>query len=301
MSEPRLFLSAGFDCEPLAARSPQCGGPDTWEESEKKVLEIAQVFRERKLEAGCSFNLTPEAAKAQPDLYKGLREEGFYIGLQPNIPGFRYPTYDRDLGLYSAAQQREIIRLCKEDFEEAMGFSTTSYLPCCGSRSDATAGILVELGFKEFNMSGPGRWPKDRPDKVTVGLFPFPHKASAQHRCLAGDLDLLVIPNTVDLSGKYMRNDWCPNDIRGENPVCEETRAMFRDIVDTYIELGLLMNWPILVLRPVGHNTRFCNVENVEYVTDYIFEAAEKFGLKAVPADPPAIRAEAERLGWFDK
>jgi len=299
VEDKRLFLSAGFDCEPLAAKSPSCGGPESWEESEKKVLEIAQIYRERGLEAGCSFNLTPEAAKAQPDLYKGLRDEGFYIGLQPNIPGFRYPTYDKKLGKYSADEQREIIRLCKEDFEAAMGFSTTSYLPCCGSRSDATASILVELGFKELNMSGPGRWTEGWPDRVTVGLFPFPHKASAQHRCLAGDLDLLVIPNTVDMTGKYSRSPGTPNDIRSENPVSDETWEMYRDIIDTYIELGLLMDYPLLVVRPVGHNTNRNNCENVAYLADYVTEAAEKFGLELVPADPPGIRTEAERLGWF--
>ncbi len=297
MGESKIFLSAGFDCEPLEAKSPGCGGPATWQESEKQVLTIAQIYRERNLVDACSFNLTPEAARAQPDLYKSLHDEGFYIGLQPNIPGFRFPTYDRKLGLYSADEQRDIIRLCLDDFEDAMGFTTTTYLPCCGSRSDETASILFELGFEVFIQSGPGRYPKDRPDMITVGLFPFPHKASRTHRCLAGDLDLLVIPNTVDVTGKYSRYGWCPGDPRPEAPVCEETHAMYRDIIDSWLELGLAMGVPIIPLKVGGHNTARGAAANIAYLADYCLEAGDRFGLELVPASPLDIRREAERVG----
>jgi len=299
MSTGLLYLMGTYDCEPLAARSPQCGGPQSWQESEEKVLEITELYRARGLLDALSFHLTPEAAKAQPELYQGLRDKGVYLGIQPNVPGFRYPTYDRDLGLYSPDEQREIIRLAKEDFEEALGFGTETYTTCCGSRSHETASILVEIGYTVYRPPGPGRLDRSRPDKVTVGLFPFPYKASAKHMCLAGELDLLCIPTTVDLSGKYWRSDWCPNDLRGENPVSDETRTMFRHIIDTTIELGQLMGVPVNNIQIVGHNTARCAAENIAYALDYVCEAAEREGLKLVPISPARIREEADRVGWL--
>jgi hypothetical protein len=295
----RLYFLGGYDCEPLSECSPQCGGPLTWDESERKVLEIADIYRKAGMVAGCQFHLTPEAAKAQPDLYRSLRDEGFYIGVQPNVPGFRFPTYNRDLGLYSAEEQREIIRAAREDFEAAMGFATTTYTTCCGSRSDATMAILVENGYKEYRPPGPGRMEPGRPDKTTVGMFPFPYPASDKHRCLAGCLDLLVLPTTVDQSGKWKRNSWCPADPRGECPVNETTWEMYRDVIDSNIELGLVLDVPLKTIHLGGHNTRFCEAENVAYVVDYCKQAATKYGLELVPISPPELRAEAVRTGWL--
>ncbi|HJN16757.1 MAG TPA: hypothetical protein QGH10_14730 [Armatimonadota bacterium] len=297
MSDNKLYLIGQYDCEPLAAKSPQCGGPQTWQESEQKVLEVAGIYRERGLLGALGFHLTPEAAKAQSDLYKGLHAEGIFMGLQINVPGFRYPTYDRDLGLHSPDEQREIIRLGLEDFEEALGFSTTCYTACCGSRSHATASILVEQGFKVFRPPGAGRLAWDRPDKTTVGMFPYPYKASSEHMCLAGDLDLLCIPVGNDVTGKYKRSEWAPGDLRGENPVSDETREMYRYIVDSTIDLGRLLDVPLQNVQAVGHNTDRCEGENVAYVLDYIREAADKKGLELVPISPVGLRGEAERIG----
>ena len=299
MSSSMLYLMGTYDCEPLAARSPQCGGPQSWQESEEKVLEITDLYRSRGLLDALSFHLTPEAAKGQPDLYKDLRDQGVYIGIQPNVPGFRYPTYDRDLGLYSPDEQREIVRLAKEDFEEALGFGTETYTTCCGSRSNETAAILVETGYTVYRPPGPGRMSRSRPDKTTVGMFPFPYKASARHMCLAGELDLLCIPTTVDLSGRYRRSDWCPNDLRGENPVSDETREMFRHITDTTIELGRLLGVPLNNIQVVGHNTARCAAENIAYALDYVREAAEREGLKLAPISPAGLRQAATEAGWL--
>ncbi len=299
MAKQRLYLMGTYDCEPLAAKSPQCGGPQTWQESEEKVLEITEIYRREGLLEALSFHLTPEAARAQAELYKGLHEQGVYMGIQPNIPGFRYPTYDRDLGLYPPAQQREIIRLAKEDFEEAMGFGTITYTTCCGSRSNETASILVEMGYKVYRPPGPGRLDKSRPDKTTVGMFPFPFRASAQHMCLAGDLDLLCIPTTVDITGKYRRSAWCPNDLRGENPVGEETWEMYRYIINTNIELGLELGVPLVTIQVVGHNTAQCHGENIARALDYVRQAADKYEMELVPISPAGLREEAERVGWI--
>lgn len=300
MSDHRLFLISGFDCEPLQGKSPACGGPQTWHESEKQVLALAEVFRTRDLIAACGFHLTPEAAKAQPQLYTSLADEGFFLGIQPNIPGFRYPSHDRDLGLYQPDEQREIIRQAKEDFEEALGHSTTCYTACCGSRSNATNAILVEMGYREFHLPVPGRLLEGRPDRTTVGLFPFPHHLSERHRCLAGGLDLYGLPGTGDLTGKYkLSGGWAPADLRGEYPTTDETREMYRYIIDTNIELMELMDVPIKLIFTVGHNTRYCQIENVEFHVDYVFEAAQKHGLEVVPTDPARLHAEADRIGAF--
>ncbi len=264
MTDRRLFWFSCYDLEPIAARSPQCGGPETWAESEAKIKEIAEAFRSRGVVQACLLNATPEAAKVHADLLRSLAAEGFHIGIQPNVPAFRYPTYDRDLGLYSAQEQREIIKLALADFEDALGMTTTTYTPCCGSRSNDTHPILAELGFRQVRMPAPGRWDPSRPDRCTVGVFPAPYHASAKHRLLAGDLDLYVFPNTGDKTGKYQRKPGYPADLRGEYEVGEETWRMYREIIDTHLQLLLALDVPVKWINSNGHNTARCAIENVD-------------------------------------
>ena len=40
----KIYFSYFVDCEPLAAKSPRCGGPASWEVSERTVRAIRQSF-----------------------------------------------------------------------------------------------------------------------------------------------------------------------------------------------------------------------------------------------------------------
>jgi hypothetical protein len=299
MTDNRLFWFSSYDLEPLAAQSPACGGPQTWEESEGRILQIAEAFRKRGLQRGCLMSPTPEAAKVHADLLRGLAAEGFLFSIQPNVPAFRFPTYDRDLGQYPADEQREIIRAARGDWEDALGMTTTTYTPCCGSQSNDTPRILAELGFRQMRMPGPGRFDPRRADRCSVGLFPAPFHASARHRFVPGDLDLYVFPAVSDKTGVHYRKPGYPADLRGEAPVGEGTRARYRDIADNHIRLLLMLDAPVKYIQSGGHNTARLNIENVEYVLDYLPEAAAAFGLVLTPMGPEQVHAEADRIGAF--
>lgn len=301
MNENRLFLNVAIDCEPLAERSPQCGGPRSWEVSERTIHALAELARELNLVQGFEFHATPEAAKAHSTLLNELYEEGFALGIQPNVPGFRYPTYPKDLGYYDREEQHEILRLATEDWQQALGRTTTTYTACCGSCSDDTAGLLAELGYREWRKPSAGRFRSDRPDWVTHGMFPYPHHANRKHRLLMGDLDLYIIPCTghpegLDAEGKPSGR---PVDLRSERPVTEETRASYREIVDKSIERMLVCGVPVKAIEVGTHNTELAHIENLRYVCQYAREAADRQGLKWVPCSLKQLHHEADALGAF--
>jgi len=289
--DENLYFHIGIDAEPLEETSP-CGGFLTWEESERVIKKWLELFRRRNLVKGAGFYLTPEAAKAHTELFKDLKEEGFEIGIQPNVPAFRYPKYKYDLGYYDEEMQRQIIGEAIEDFYNALGFKPETYTPCCGSRNEHTYLILIEYGIKQIRVPVPGRYFSDRPDRLTIGYFPYPHWASSHH-LIPGCLPLFVIPITGKLMVK--RDKWVP-DLRPEREPTEETRESYKEIIDENIEIMKMGKVPIKSIAIGTHNTRHVHFENIEFVIDYIYEKAEREGLKIVPIQPPKLRQIAEKL-----
>jgi hypothetical protein len=287
----RIYFAYKVNCEPLRARSPMCGGPETWDESELTIRAIRDVFETRGLRRALTFLPTPEAAQAHAPLWREWHAEGVGLGVQPNVPGFRFPTYEKDLGQYSEAMQRRIIAEAVDDFTQALGFRPESYVPCCGSRSAVTLRLLYEAGFRQMGTPAPGRYFPDRPDRCTVGVFPFPHWGNAAHHLVPGWLPLCIVPNSSDLSGGRGAR---PTDLRAEAPVGEATRARYRQIVDQAIEISGLIEAPVRTVVGNTHNTGFVHAENVAYVVDYVQEAVAQAGLQLVPASFPDIRAALE-------
>jgi hypothetical protein len=284
----RLYFVFKVDCEPLKAQSPACGGPDSWEVSERIVHGIREIVEREGLRRALIFNLTPEAAQAHAPLWRAWHDEGIQFGIQPNVPGFRYPTYTQDLGQYDATMQRQIIAEASEDFQNALGVSTDTYSACCGSKSPATWRLLYEAGYRQTFSPVPGRYFADRPDRCTTGVFPYPHWANARHHLIAGTLPLCVVPHTGALAGG---RDARPLDLRAEAPVDEETHAAFREIVDTHIELSGLVDAPVRAIVGNTHNTGRVHMENVAFVAKYVKEAASRAGLELIPATMPDVRA----------
>jgi hypothetical protein len=154
-----IYFVYFVDCEPLRERSPMCGGPASWEVSEETVRGIRETFEARGLRDALTFNLTPEAARAHGPMMRHWHEEGVPLGIQPNVPGFRYPTYDRDLGQYDEDTQRRIIAEASADFEDAVGFRPRGYCACCGSKSPATLDAAAALRGRLPPVHQPGARP----------------------------------------------------------------------------------------------------------------------------------------------
>ena len=291
-TERALFLVYAVDCEPLAARSPMCGGPASWEVSEKAILRYAEIFRRRGMMRGLSFHTTPEAGKAHRDLLLALNREGCGLGLQLNVPGFRFPKYKQDLGCYDLDEQRQIIRDATADFAETFGFRPQTYTPCCGSKNRHTYPLLVELGYRQTHAAGPGRYLPDRPDRCTVGSFPFPYWASAEHPLLSGNLPLYVIPNAGELTCERGRR---PFDLRPESPPTPETHERYRRVIRQSIEMQKLIAQPVKAIAIGAHNTERVNFENVEFAIACVREEAEREGLDLIPASCAMVRESAEQ------
>ncbi len=292
--DPRntLYFVYMVDCEPLAERSPACGGPASWGVSEEAITHYADIFRERGILQGLSFHTTPEAAKAHTDLLSALHREGCDLGLQLNVPGYRYPQYRYDLGQYDREQQRAILEQATADFADTFGFAPTTYTPCCGSKNKHTYGLLVSLGYRQTHSPVAGRYFPDRPGRCTFGCFPFPHWASAEHPLLSGDLPLYVIPGAGD---RELPRGGRPFDLRPESPPTPETHERYRRIIDEAIEIQKLIDQPIKVIASGAHNTERVNFENVEYAIAYTQEAADREGLNFAPANCAMVREAAEQ------
>ena len=286
-----IYFAYFVDCEPLAAKSPRCGGPGSWEVSERTVRNIRQSFESHGLLPAVTFNLTPEAAKAHADMMREWHGEGVNMGIQPNVPGFRYPKYENDLGEYDEATQRQIIAEATEDFETALGFRTDTYCACCGSKSPVTLRLLYEAGYRQYIAPAPGRYFPDRPDRCTEGDYPYPHWGSSQHHVLGGALPICVI----SCSGEMTGGRWArPRDLRSEEPVSEESRELYRTIIDWNIELSGLIQTPVRAIIGATHNSEKVNIPNLDYVLEYIQKATEREGLELVPASFPTIRGALE-------
>jgi hypothetical protein len=253
---------------------------------------VRDVLEARGLRRALAFMVTPEAAAAHAGMLRSWHDEGVFIGIQPNVPGFRFPTYARDLGEYDEGTQQRIIAEATDDFAQALGFRPDSYVPCCGSKSPVTPRLLYEAGYRQMCSTAPGRYYADRPDRCTVGVFPYPHWGNTSHHLVAGDLPLCVIPNSGDLGGARNRP---PSDLRAEAPVNAETHARFRRIVDLHVELSGLLGAPVRAIMGNTHNTEAVHLENVAYVADYVRQAAEAANLAFTPASMPDLHAALRR------
>jgi len=291
-SPEKLFFVYAVDCEPLAAKSPACGGPASWDVSERAITRYAEIFRERGLMRALNFHTTPEAAKAHTTLLLALHREGCDLALQLNVPGFRYPKYKYDLGFYGYDEQRRILEEATKDFADAFGFAPETYTACCGSKNKHTYPLLVELGYRQTRAVAPGRYFLDRPDRVTVGCFPYPHWANARHHLLAGDLPLCVIPGSAELVTSRGRR---PFDLRPESPPTAETRERYRALVNQHMEIQALIDPPVRTIVSGAHNTEYVNFENVEFVIDCIREAAARENVELVLANCPIVREALEQ------
>jgi hypothetical protein len=294
MASERVFFLSGIDCEPLRDQSPACGGPPDWEASRQALECYVEVCRRAGTVAGAAINLTPEAARAHAERVRELAAAGHPIAIQPNVPGFRFPRYDRDLGQYSAAEQREIIGLAKADFEAALGLSTTTYIACCGSFSEATFPLLVEHGYRQF-VHSPGRFVRGRPDKTSYGALPFAHHAHPESRILVGGLDLYVIPATNHPGRIISRCN--PFDPRPDSQVVEDYEEAVRETWDLALEMQASQRAPVRTLYLGCHNIPSLDPARLELAIELAKQAVAAAGLVFTPASYEEVHAYADAIG----
>lgn len=158
-----------------------------------------------------TFHVIPNDAEAMPAVYQDLKRRGHEIGLHvhPATQG-----YQEFLGVYGPVKQREILREAIDRFTAALGFFPETFCPGYLSINDHTYSVLVEMGFRHGVCSLPTRVLPECAS-VHVGAPLGLRYAHAFNRVLAGDLDFVEIPPTVDPDSR-MWGGKHPQDLRIE-------------------------------------------------------------------------------------
>jgi len=218
----KLFFRYFMDCQ--TPGKPGGGTTQTWDIAERAVRGIAELFSQHGLVRALGFCSEPEVAAQQAPLFRELAQQGFSQALHFQVRGYRAPgakqDYDwqRDLSLYDYDEQKAVLTIAKDHWEQAMGMAAEDFGACCAQANDHTFPILAELGFRQSYCSVPGRY-DPQAGHYWWGAFAHSHHTSAKSRLICGDLDLYEIPVTRDLqpiAGPRPRT-WRTRDFRAES------------------------------------------------------------------------------------
>lgn len=297
-----LYFTFTMDCERLDHEAPGSGGPKDWGVSERAILGMAEVLREKKVKGG--FYPMPEVAKYHRHIFWELAKEGFELGLQFHSTCFRDFRYDKHLGFYNYEDQKQILTLAKSDWADALGRSPTTFR--CGNTSanDYTYPILFELGYRQSSSAKPGRYRKGV-HALWHGVYPYPHHVSPMSRLICGDLDLYEIPTSCHPTKRRYHDPNDPIDLRPDTGRVAYPEEIYAETIDACIEEMIKMDQPIKAIVAPTHNTQeYLDRNNpkrklMEFVIDYTKEAAEKHSLKFIPATLEEIHQQADEVGAF--
>ncbi|MDO9464686.1 MAG: polysaccharide deacetylase family protein [bacterium] len=293
--EKNLYFIFTMDCERVGTESWMNDGAPSWSISEKAILGMAEVLKRKKAIGG--FYSTPATAKKHRKIFIELAKEGFELGLQFHCDSFRDLKYRKHLGQYEYKKQKEILKLAKQDWEDALGMESTVFKPGYGSANDHTFPILSELGYRETSNTYAGGYDRSV-GRDWRGAFPYAHHASSESRLICGNLDLYKIPVTALLPGMFSSRITL-------NPDMYSLRGVHSRLIRTYVQTMLEKKQPIKTVVAATHNTTdYLDKNDVRtqlmgYIIDSARETAKKYGLNFVPATLEKIHQEADKIGAF--
>jgi hypothetical protein len=304
----QLFFTYFMDCQ-----TPQKpgGGPDqTWEIAEAAVRGLVDLFEGEGLLPGLGLCSEPEVAAHQPDLFNEMAGRGGWQAVHFQVRGYRPPgatedyDWERPLSFYDYDEQREVLAIARDHWEQALGRRAEDYGACCHMGNDWTFPILDELGYRQCYVSGPGRYnPDPKVGHFWWGAYPFSHHASRQCRLVPGDLELYEITVTRTLNPQEVRPGvWVVPDYRPE-ALCDYEATMA--IAEAWVEDMIRRGHPVLYLFAATHNTWDVGDQShprrkaLETTLQVSRDLAAKLGLELVPASMAHLHAEADRLNAF--
>ena len=295
-----LYLVVSMDCERVRSESYYGDGTDSWQTSERAIVGLADILQAEGLKG--TFLPTPATAAKHAQLFQELHRAGFEVGMQFHCDSFRDGEYRQPLGAYSRREQEEILRLAKEDWEQALGMELVAYRSGYLSASDDTFSILAELGIKQTSCSKPGRHVPSR-SACWLGATPYAHRASARCRLEPGELDLVEVPVSSHPAERFsLRESFDPMDARPDHA---HPFPAYAGLVDAVLwELELLQP-PVKSFVVLTHNTidytdrQERRTRTLLRLLRYI-KAREEDGWQIVPATlalvrEALLRAERER------
>jgi len=198
-----VYFSLSVDCE---ATQPAV---DNRELGERSVHGLAEILENQGWRG--TFFAIPTDVEASAGLYRELRGTGHEVGLHlhPAAQG-----YEEFCGIYGPDMQEKIIAEASDRFAQVMGYRPQAFCMGYASANDYTYPTLTKLGFRHGMCSMPGRILPECAS-IWAGASLFMHYAHAFNRLLAGDLDFVEIPATVDWESR-MWGGKHPQDLRIE-------------------------------------------------------------------------------------
>ena len=210
---------------------------------ERATAGIADVLESRNIRG--TFHVIPTDIEASAALYQALSRRGHEIGLHlhPAADG-----YEEFLGVYGAEMQREIVTQAANRFAQAMGFFPHTVLPGYASANDHTYGVLYDAGFRHGMTTIPTRVLPECAS-VHAGVPLDVHYAHRFNRTLAGELDFVEIPVTVD-SDSRMWGGKTPLDLRVE--LVDAKNHWYT--IEKAISRQVAQRTPLKIIRAFTHN-----------------------------------------------
>jgi len=225
-------------------------------------------------------------------------KKGFELGLQFHAGNFRGLEYRCFLGSYSREEQMKILTLARDDWTRAIGWPPKTFGVGGGSHNDYTWLVLYELGFRQCYVPPERHMPEVY--CVTVSAYPFPHHANPYNRLIPGDLELYIIPITINWRRKHPKFNRF-YDLRPETHLELE---FYRETIFQNVEKMVELDLPIKTISLPTHNTQEYHKPDdksrriLEKTLDYAEEAADEWGLKLVSATPEEVHLAAHGGKW---
>ena len=199
----KMYFNIQIDCEATqhGIRDPALG--------ERAIRGLGEILAETGMKA--TFVVIPSDMRAHARIYKQLQAQGHEIGLHlhPADQG-----YDEFLGVYGFDDQVRILKEAMDVFAQHMGRPPECFTPGYASANDHTFVALEAVGLRHGLVSIPTR---NLPQCACVwGNSPvhvhYPHR---YNRCLAGDVDFVDVPPTIDPDSRLWGGAH-PQDLRVE-------------------------------------------------------------------------------------
>ena len=232
-----IYFNLATDCE---ATDPALNDPGLGERATRGVVGVLEENGWRG-----TFFVIPTDLEAHPGMYSELREGGHEVGLHLHPAAQGYGPF---FGIHGPDVQREILAEAVDRFAQVMGERPSGLCMGYGSANDYTYALLVEAGFSHGMCSVPGRILPECAS-VWAGAPLFMHYAHRYNRVLAGDLDFVEIPATIDWESR-MWGGKHPQDLRVE---LVDAKNHFYTI-EKSVRRQIAEQVPVKAVRTVTHN-----------------------------------------------
>ncbi len=293
----KVLILFTMDVE-LPTTSGEVSGPKSHEEGEISVCNYMKAIGEYGYSP--TFFIHPELGEVQGSLFQKLKANGACLGLHLHSTKFFKKRYPCEMGGLSENEQREILRMAIDLFQENLGFRPEIFRPGVFSANDNTFKVLHDLGFKGGSVSIPGRiWPERC--CIWSGSISHPHFANANLRHLKGNLPFVEIPLSVDYTQGLQLNHqayWHYRDLRpGQKDIeAGSFEKSFIPLDDYKLILKNIVNQLVsddpsvkTIVVDTHNDLEYLDMSNesarqLHTVLEYIKPELKKYGLEPVDA-----------------